>query len=119
MRVLICGGRDFVDRLKLEKFLDDRFGCAGHPDERRPVSFIAGGARGADTLAYDWACSRGWWTDVYRADWDRYGKAAGAIRNQRMLDEGKPDLVVAFPGGTGTADMVKRAELAGVKVVKL
>jgi hypothetical protein len=36
-----------------------------------------------------------------------------------MLDEGKPDLVVAFPGGTGTADMVKRAELAGVKVVKL
>lgn len=44
------------------------------------------------------------------------GKAAGPIRNQRMLDEGKPDLVVAFPGGRGTADMVRRAKAAGVPV---
>jgi hypothetical protein len=54
--------------------------------------------------------------DVYVAQWKKHGRAAGPIRNQRMLDEGKPDLVVAFPGGRGTADMIRRAERAGVPV---
>jgi ABC-type sugar transport system substrate-binding protein len=36
-----------------------------------------------------------------------------------MLDEGKPDIVVAFPGGTGTADMVRRARKAGVVVIEV
>ena len=44
----------------------------------------------------------------------RIGKKAGPLRNQRMLDEGKPDLVVAFPGGGGTKDTVRRAVQAGV-----
>jgi hypothetical protein len=56
---------------------------------------------------------------VYMADWDGLGRKAGPIRNQRMLDEGKPDLVIAFPGGRGTADMVRRAREAGVEVVEL
>ena len=55
----------------------------------------------------------------YPAPWKRFGPSAGGIRNQQMLDEGKPDLVVAFPGGKGTADMVRRAENAGVKVIKV
>jgi hypothetical protein len=46
----------------------------------------------------------------------KHGRAARPIRNQRMLDEGKPDLVVAFPGGRGTTDMIRRAERAGVPV---
>jgi hypothetical protein len=50
------------------------------------------------------------------ADWNTHGRAAGPIRNQRMLDEVKPELVVAFPGGRGTADMVRRAREAGVNV---
>jgi hypothetical protein len=54
--------------------------------------------------------------DVYVAQWKKHGRAAGPIRNQRMLDKGKPDLVVAFPGGRGTADMIRRAERAGVPV---
>jgi len=41
-----------------------------------------------------------------QGEWDELGKKAGPLRNQRMLDEGKPDLVVAFPGGGGTKDMV-------------
>ena len=52
----------------------------------------------------------------YPAQWDVYGRRAGPIRNQEMIDEGKPDGVVAFPGGKGTADMVRRAEAAGLKV---
>ncbi len=53
------------------------------------------------------------------ADWDKFGKGAGPIRNQQMIDEGKPDLVVAFPGGTGTADMVKRAKKHGIEVIEV
>jgi len=55
---------------------------------------------------------------TFDADW-KLGKKAGPLRNQRMIDEGRPDLVVAFPGGKGTADMVRRAEAAGVKVLKI
>lgn len=53
---------------------------------------------------------------VFKADWDKHGKAAGPIRNQQMLDEGKPDLVLAFAGGKGTDDMCRRARAAGVEV---
>jgi ABC-type Fe3+-hydroxamate transport system substrate-binding protein len=52
----------------------------------------------------------------FAADWHKHGRAAGPIRNKRMLDEGKPDLVVAFPGGRGTANMVKQAQAAGIPV---
>lgn len=55
----------------------------------------------------------------YPANWSKYKKKAGPIRNQQMLDEGKPDLVVAFSGGTGTADMVHRAKVANVKVIEI
>jgi len=51
-----------------------------------------------------------------QGEWDELGKKAGPLRNQRMLDEGKPDLVVAFPGGGGTKDMVRRAVSAGVAI---
>jgi hypothetical protein len=51
--------------------------------------------------------------DVTKAQLD-VGKTAGPLRNQRMLDEGKPDLVVAFPGGGGTKDIVRRAVKAGL-----
>lgn len=63
--------------------------------------------------------------ESYPTDWNRYGKAAGPIRNQQMLDEGKPDIVVAFsdtlvkPNGkpTGTGDMVIRAKKADLPVI--
>ena len=56
---------------------------------------------------------------VAEADWAKHGRKAGPIRNQRMIDEGRPDLVVAFPGGTGTADMVERARVAGIRVIEI
>jgi hypothetical protein len=71
----------------------------------------------ADTLAVEWATNRGVPFDVYMADWESLGRKAGPIRNQRMLVEGKPDLVVAFPGGNGTAGMVALARNAGVDVI--
>jgi hypothetical protein len=110
-RVLVCGGRDYGDRTALYAALDRLHA------ERRFAVLIAGGARGADTLAAKWAHERGIPTEIYMADWKGQGRAAGPIRNQRMLDEGTPNLVVAFPGGKGTAGMVALARKAGVEVV--
>lgn len=69
----------------------------------------------ADELAGRWAKKRGHHFEVFVAEWAREGRAAGPLRNQRMLDT-KPDGVVGLPGGTGTAHMCRIAEEAGVKV---
>lgn len=69
-------------------------------------------------MAYDWVKARDILIEEYPAEWDKHGKAAGFIRNQDMLDSGV-DVVVAFPGGRGTADMVRRARKAGVEVVEI
>lgn len=105
MRVLVCGGRDFSDFGLLCEVLD----------EVKPTYLIHGNARGADTLAGQWAFMRGVRGIACPANWARDGKRAGPLRNQRMLGQA-PDLVVAFPGGRGTADMVARARKAGVPV---
>jgi predicted Rossmann-fold nucleotide-binding protein len=110
-KVLVCGGRDFDERGALYAALDRL-----HAELAFAV-VIAGGARGADTLAVDWATDRGIPTEVYMAECERLGRKAGRIRNQRMLDEGKPNLVVAFPGGKGTAGMVAIARGADVDVI--
>jgi hypothetical protein len=86
---------------------------------KRPISkLVQGLARGADTLAQQWAEARGVQCIGFRANWDEFGKAAGSIRNQQMLDYGL-DGLVAFPGGAGTADMVRRTRAAGVTVMEV
>jgi hypothetical protein len=117
MRVLVCGGRDFDGRDLVFKTLDEMLIPPG--EMLPPAATIIHGASpsGADRWADEWAVVN--WTGLaeYPADWSAHGKAAGPIRNQRMIDEGRPDVVVAFPGGRGTADMVRRARAAGVRVV--
>lgn len=112
LRVLVCGGRDYDDREAVDQTLDRLHA------ERGIACIIAGAARGADTLAAAWATDRGIALLEFPADWKTQGRAAGPIRNQRMLEEGAPSYVVAFPGGRGTADMVRRAEGAGLTVLK-
>lgn len=109
MRVLVCGGRDYADKEKVASTLE----AIG------PSLIIEGGATGADYCAAHWAAKAGIPAETFSADWTAHGKAAGPIRNQRMIDEGKPDLVVAFPGGRGTADMVRRARAAGIEVKEI
>jgi hypothetical protein len=112
-RVLVCGGRDYRDRVEL-------FACMDALHKSNPIScIIHGGAKGADSLAGKWASERGIHCEVFPADWRFYGRSAGPIRNQEMLTIGRPDLVVAFPGGRGTANMVRRADDADVPVIEL
>lgn len=127
LRVLVCGGRDFQNSDWLFAVLD------AIAAKCQVVCIIHGAASGADTLAKEWAEKRGISAEPYPALWDdlttrplfikrnRHGKpynaAAGGIRNQRMLTEGKPNLIVAFPGGSGTGDMMKRARAAGFREI--
>lgn len=108
MRVVVTGGRDYADRQRL-------FGALDALHARLPITLlIHGGAQGADHLAWVWARERGIPDEVYFADWN-LGRKAGPLRNQRMLDEGKPDRVVIFRGGKGTDDMTRRALRAKVR----
>lgn len=106
----MCGGRDFADA--------EGMGAALRLlQHQKGIScLIHGGARGADALAAAWAKAQGIEAVIFPADWESHGRAAGPIRNRRMIAEGKPDGVVAFPGGRGTADMIGAAEEAGLKV---
>lgn len=110
MRVLVCGGRDFRDPSFIFRHLTQV------QSKRGITLLIHGDARGVDHLAASWAETRDIPVESYPAEWGKYGAAAGPRRNARMLIEGKPDLVVAFPGGRGTADMVRRARAAGIEV---
>jgi hypothetical protein len=113
MRVLIYGGRDFANKDGAFAFLDGFFDTYA----QGVLMIVSGKARGADTIAEEWAYERGHGFEGYAADWAGQGKGAGAIRNQRMLDTGI-DLAVQFPGGRGTADMRRRLDSAGVEVVE-
>lgn len=81
------------------------------------IKVVAGKARGADTMAVDWAVTRFCQFCEYPADWDKHGKSAGHIRNKQMIVCEEPDLVVAFPGGRGTANMIKQAQDAGIETI--
>ncbi len=114
MRVLVCGGRHYADRDHIWNTL------TALDEQRGPFEVVIhGAATGADSEAMIWAQTLGLKHAPFQADWRTHGRAAGPIRNKRMLDEGKPDLVVAFPGGRGTANMVKQARAAGVEVIEV
>lgn len=113
MKVLVCGGRKYSDRDLVYKVLN-----VIHNGVKGGITaIIHGGATGADSIAGDWSVNvLKKEAEVYLANWNIHKTAAGPIRNRKMLKEGKPDIVVAFPGGSGTADMIKIATAAGVKV---
>jgi YspA, cpYpsA-related SLOG family len=127
MRTLVCGGRTFWDPELVFRTLDGL--------DPPITAIIEGGQWGADSLARTWAYRHGMRPETYEANWEdlshpdavirrwssgaRYDAMAGPRRNQRMLVEGKPDRVIAFPGGRGTADIVAKARAAGVPVIEV
>jgi hypothetical protein len=113
MRVLVCGGRDFEDFEAVDYVLEHF-----HTKVEPITLIIQGGATGADRLAKDWAHMNIIPCLEHPANWNKYKKAAGMIRNKEML-KWEPEMVIAFPGGPGTAGMVKIAKEAGLIVKEI
>ena len=116
MHILITGGRDYTLTALDVAWLDALH--AAHPF----TEVLTGGAPGPNTSGHAWAMARGIDTAVYPANWTGDGWAAGPIRNRRMLAAllgHRPRVVLAFPGGRGTADCVRQARKAGVPVLRL
>lgn len=112
MRVLGCGDRNWKDRELIYRHLKDL---------SEDTVIIIGMCRGADLLIYEVAIELGFTILKFPAEWHKYGRAAGPIRNKQMLIEGKPDVVMAFHSNInvskGTKDMLKQADAAGVKTI--
>lgn len=110
MKIVVTGGREYTR-------LDTVRAVFGNLAEK-PKLVIHGGARGADSLCEHVAHELGIPTLCFKPDWDLHGKKAGVLRNQEMVDY-KPDLLLAFPGGVGTADMKRRCAKANIPMVEI
>lgn len=110
--ILICGDRYWNDFKTIDSYLSSL------PKES---VIIEGGCRGADEISGYLAHQKGMTVFVEKAEWFKYGAAAGPIRNQLVLDKHKPQIVVAFHNdlehSKGTKDMLNRAQKAGVKTL--
>jgi hypothetical protein len=118
MICLVTGGRDYADRARVFAELD-------RVHAETPIAWLVNGAcpTGADAHANAWFDERaheGMLRERLPADWKRHGKAAGPMRNAVMVGgaarSGLPALCLAFPGGSGTRDCVRRARAAGISV---
>lgn len=127
IRLLVCGGRTATllglgldpgsVYVRLVRMLNEL-----SANGKRPLTIIHGGANGVDTMANTWCFNTNTPKLVFpvsKEDWERVGNIAGNLRNTKMLEDGKPDMCVAFPGGRGTADMVAKAQAAGLRVLEV
>lgn len=115
MRLLICGSRGWKDPAPLQQTIEQYQRVAATSNEDLVV--IHGGAKGVDLIADRIARDLGIPVIREDAEWRRYGKGAGPIRNQKMLTLHNPDLVIAFRAGgksDGTDDMIRRTHEAGI-----
>ncbi len=119
--VLVCGGRDYRNREAIQRTFTQLI--------QLPSVLVHGGCRGADMMSEE--VYREVLRDVdkdgavrcFPAQWGKYGQSAGPIRNQAMLDETLPHLIVAFHSNLkeskGTLDMVTRGEKAGIPILRI
>lgn len=110
-RLLVCGGRKFLDRARVDYVLGSAWQHYGDA-----LVVCHGGAPGADSLAGLWASHNGVPCISMVAPWHKFPKAAGPLRNGWLLTHLRPDAVLAFPGGSGTAHMKRIAQAAGLTV---
>ena len=111
-RILVCGDRNMTDYKEIHKILNE------FPSDS---VVIHGNCRGADKMAGRAAKKLGMEVMVFPADWKTFGKAAGPIRNTKMLDEGHPDVVIAFhpniSQSKGTKNMIDQACMRNINVI--
>lgn len=113
LRIIVTGGRDYADRDRVRSAL-----TPGTPVGHQTATIVHGGARGADRLAAEEGAKLGYEIEEHPADWDRWGKRAGWLRNEEMACLGA-DLCIAFPGGRGTASMLRCAAAHGIPVRRI
>lgn len=116
MKVLVCGGRDFgLTQAEYNYIMDTMLKF----HEKHGITQVINGAqKGVDKISTEWATIN----NIAYREFEypsEYGRRGGPIRNSQMLKEGKPDHVLAFPGGRGTADMVHKAAVAEVPITTL
>lgn len=112
MIVAVTGGRNWSDPAFVSR-------CLWSVHAKSPISELhEGGANGWDSWCRQWARAGGIQVITYWANWEAHGKAAGHIRNGLILDRAKPKVLLAGPGGHGTANMIRQAEERGIKVIR-
>jgi len=111
MRVLVCAGRYFADAYIIRKVLDNFH-------KQQPVQvLIHGGNQFLGSAFEDWARDVDAHVVRYPANWHLHGKLAERRRNQFMLQDSRPDVLIAFPGGEETTQLVIMANQAGIEVL--
>lgn len=112
MRILVCGDRNWSDFNIIKRELSK------YPNG---TIIIEGDCRGADNIGEYIAKQLGFEVIKFPANWEKYGKSAGPIRNRQMLIEGKPDLILAFhsniQNSRGTKNMIETANKSGIKII--
>lgn len=112
MKILVCGSRNWTNEAAIYHAL---FGMP------KDTIIINGDCKGADRISTKVAKCLDLYYDIYPANWNKYGKSAGPIRNQLMLDVGLPDLVIAFhrniEKSKGTRAMCRRAKKQSIPVI--
>lgn len=114
MKLIIAGGRDYILDGQIEDF--DRFMQSIVDQLGAVTEVVSGGEKGADSVGMDWASRKGIPVRVFAPDWNSHGRAAGPIRNRQMAEYA--DALVCFPGGRGTASMIREAQKLGLMIFK-
>lgn len=112
IRVACTGGRDYNDQARVFRILDRLLSI------RKDFVVVVGDAKGADNLVRQWCKVRNVPVEVFYADWKKHGLGAGPIRNKEMLESGL-DMLIAFPGGKGTQNMISICKKVGIVVIDL
>ena len=112
-RIVVAGCRDYTDYAQASEFIDM---CISSVKDKYTPVFVSGTCRGADKLGERYARERGYEVEKYPADWDKYGAAAGPIRNRKMAEIA--DYVICFWDGNsrGTASMIRYAREMGKEI---
>ena len=114
LKVIVAGGRNFNDYDQLSAVIFDQAELVG---EDVGISIVSGMARGADALAHQFAMNEGVQVYEFPADWNKYGKRAGYVRNDEMAQFA--DALIAFWDGKsrGTKNMIETMTRLGKPVI--
>lgn len=113
MNIAVVGSRDFYGYSILEEAVDKFI----KNNKIKSVTIISGGARGADSLAEMYAQKRGYKIKIHEADWDKYGKRAGMMRNEQIIKDSRHILAFWDMESVGTSHTIRMGEEAGLNVI--